>query len=266
MIAWTGRKTVEGVAYAADILFLSYLAFKELISPARRGRHEALRGIARQILFTGVDALPVVSAIALMLGLIVIIQAGIALPQVGAGAFLANIVVVALVRELGPLLTAFIVVGRSGTAMCTELGNMRVGQEIDGLEAMGISVVRFLVMPRMVGAIVAIICLAVYFDLVAVIGGFLVAKVSLTIPFLVYLGEIEQALSIAERLCAREELRDERLVFDFGPRAVARHADKELVAIVAKAIAEGDAVKIFSPLHCMYSVGCILSCDWRNQE
>jgi phospholipid/cholesterol/gamma-HCH transport system permease protein len=198
VIAWTGRKTVEGVAYAADILFLSYLAFKELISPARRGRHEALRGIARQILFTGVDALPVVSAIALMLGLIVIIQAGIALPQVGAGAFLANIVVVALVRELGPLLTAFIVVGRSGTAMCTELGNMRVGQEIDGLEAMGISVVRFLVMPRMVGAIVAIICLTVYFDLVAVIGGFLVAKVSLTIPFLVYLGEIEQALSIAD--------------------------------------------------------------------
>ncbi len=200
MIAWTGRKTVEGVAYAADILFLSYLAFKELISPARRGRHEALRGIARQILFTGVDALPVVSAIALMLGLIVIIQAGIALPQVGAGAFLANIVVVALVRELGPLLTAFIVVGRSGTAMCTELGNMRVGQEVAALEAMGISVVRFLVMPRMVGAIVAITCLTVYFDLVAIIGGFLVAKVTLTIPFLVYLEDIGRALSVTDVL------------------------------------------------------------------
>lgn len=198
MIAWTGRKTVEGVAYAADILFLSYLAFKELFSPARRGRHEALRGIARQILFTGVDALPVVGALALLLGLIVIIQAGLALPQVGAGEFLARVVVVALVRELGPLLTAFIVVWRSGTAMCTELGNMRVGQEIDAIEAMGISVVRFLVMPRMVGAVVAIICLTVYFDLVAVIGGFLVAKVSLTIPFLVYLTEIEHALSVAD--------------------------------------------------------------------
>lgn len=200
MIAWTGRKTVEGVAYAADILFLGYLAFKELFSPARRGRHEALRGIARQILFTGVDALPVVGALALMLGLIVIIQAGLALPQVGAGAFLANIIVVALVRELGPLLTAFIVVWRSGTAMCTELGNMKVGQEVDALEAMGISVVRFLVMPRMVGAVVAIICLTVYFDLVAVIGGFLVAKVSLTIPFLVYVTEIEHALSVTDVL------------------------------------------------------------------
>lgn len=200
MIAWTGRKTVEGVAYAADILFLGYLAFKELLSPSRRGRGEAFRVIARQILFTGVDALPVVGAIALMLGLIVIIQAGLALPQVGAGEFMAHVVVVALVRELGPLLTAFIVVWRSGTAMCTELGNMRVGREIDALEAMGISVVRFLVMPRVVGAVVSIVCLTVYFDLVAIIGGFLVAKVALTIPFLVYLTEIEKALSVADVL------------------------------------------------------------------
>ncbi len=198
MIAWTGRKTVEGVAYAADILFLGYLAFKELFSPARRGRREALKSIASQILFTGVDAMPVVGALALMLGLIVIIQAGLALPQVGAEAVLSNVIVVALVRELGPLLTAFIVVWRSGTAMCTELGNMRVGQEVDALEAMGISVVRFLVMPRMIGAIVALICLTVYFDLVAVIGGFLVAKVALTIPFLSYVTEIEQALSITD--------------------------------------------------------------------
>lgn len=200
MIAWTGRKTVEGVAYAADILFLGYLAFKELLFPARRGRGEASRIIVRQILFTGVDALPVVGALALMLGLIVIIQAGLALPQVGAGEFLAHIVVAALVRELGPLLTAFIVVWRSGTAMCTELGNMRVGQEIDAIEAMGISVVRFLVMPRMVGTIVALTCLTVYFDLVAIIGGFLVAKVTLTIPFLVYLEDIGRALSITDVL------------------------------------------------------------------
>jgi len=200
VIAWTGKKTAEGVAYAADILFLGYLAFKELFSPDRRGRGEASRIITRQILFTGVDALPVVGAIALMLGLIVIIQAGLALPQVGAEEFLANIVVAALVRELGPLLAAFIVVWRSGAAMCIELGNMKVEQEIDALEAMGISVVRFLVMPRMVGTIVALICLTVYFDLVAIIGGFLLAKVTLTIPFLAYVEEIERALSVTDVL------------------------------------------------------------------
>lgn len=200
MIAWAGRKTVEGVAYAADVLYLSYLAFKELLSPTRRGQGEAFRVITRQILFTGVDALPVVGAIALILGLLIIIQAGTTLPRVGAGAFLAKIIVLTVVRELGPLITAFIVVWRSGTAMCTELGNMRVGQEIAALEAMGINLPRFIVMPRLVGAIVAMICLTVYFDLVAVLGGFLVAKVKLTIPVAVYLAEIQKSLSIADAL------------------------------------------------------------------
>ncbi len=200
MIAWTGKKTVEGIAYAADVLFLSYLALKEFLSPARRGREEISKAVTRQILLIGVGALPVVGAMALMLGLIVIIQAGLVLPQVGADAFLAHVIVVTVVRELGPLLTAFIVLWRSGTVMGAELGCMRVDQEIDALEAMGIHVIGLLVMPRVVGAIVSMVCLTVYFDLVAVLGGFVVAKVVLTIPFAAYLTEIEKALSLTDIL------------------------------------------------------------------
>lgn len=200
MIVWIGRKTVEGLEFAAAVLYLGLRAFRELFSPARRGRGEVFRVITSQILFTGVDALPVVGAIALMLGLIIIIQAGITLPQVGAGAFLAKIVELTVVHELGPLLTAFIVIWRSGTAICTELGNMQVGQEIAALEAMGISLVRFLVMPRVAGVIVSMVCLTIYFDLIAILGGFLVAKVHLTIPIQVYLEEIEEALSVSDVL------------------------------------------------------------------
>src|SRR5207253_1941163 len=156
--------------------------------------------ITRQILFTGVDALPVVGAIALMLGLIIIIQAGTTLPQVGAGAFLAKIIELTVVRELGPLLTAFIVIWRSGTAISTELGNMRVAKEITALEAMGISPIRFLVMPRLVGAVVAMVCLTVYFDMTAIVGGFLMAKLKLTIPLAVYIDEIGASLSFADLL------------------------------------------------------------------
>ena len=200
MIVWIGRKTVEGLEFAAAVLYLGLRAFRELFSPARRGRGEVFRVITSQILFTGVDALPVVGAIALMLGLIIIIQAGITLPQVGAGAFPAKIVELTVVHELGPLLTAFIVIWRSGTAICTELGNMQVGQEIAALEAMGISLVRFLVMPRVAGVIVSMVCLTIYFDLIAILGGFLVAKVHLTIPIQVYLEEIEEALSVSDVL------------------------------------------------------------------
>ena len=200
MFAWIGRKTGEGVAYVADILYLGYLSLRELLLPAREARGEAFRVITRQVIFTGVDALPVVTLIALLIGLIIIIQAGTMLPRVGAGALLADIIVVTVVRELGPLVTAFIVVWRSGTAISTELGNMRVAQEITALEAMGISPIRFIVMPRLVGAVVAMVCLTVYFDMTAIVGGFLTAKLKLTIPLSVYIDEIGASLSLADLL------------------------------------------------------------------
>jgi phospholipid/cholesterol/gamma-HCH transport system permease protein len=200
VISWIGRQTSHAVAYASEVLYLGYVALKEIFAASPRERGETYRIIARQVIFTGVDALPSTTFIALMVGLIVIIQAGTTLPQVGAGALLAQIIVLTIVRELGPLITAFIVVWRSGTAISTELGNMRVGKEITALEAMGISVTRFIVMPRLVGAIIAMICLTVYFDLVAVVGGFLVAKSKLTIPLGVYFEDIGNTLSLADLL------------------------------------------------------------------
>ncbi|MEK6618439.1 MAG: ABC transporter permease, partial [Nitrospirota bacterium] len=94
VVVWLGRKTIDGYTYLSDLAALAYLSLRELAMPARQGRGEALRVITRQILFTGVDALPVVSAIALMLGLIIITQAGTQLPKVGAGALVGNIIVV----------------------------------------------------------------------------------------------------------------------------------------------------------------------------
>jgi phospholipid/cholesterol/gamma-HCH transport system permease protein len=200
VIAWLGRKTSDGVAYAAEVLYLGFLSLKALFSRSPSGRVESFRVIARQLIFTGVDALPVVTVIALLVGLLVIIEAGTMLPRVGAGTLLADIIVLSIVRELGPLVAAFIVVWRSGTAMATELGNMRVGREIDALEAMGVNLIRFLVMPRVVGAIISLICLTVYFDVVAVLGGFLVAKIKLTIPLGVYVEDIVASLSFADVL------------------------------------------------------------------
>jgi phospholipid/cholesterol/gamma-HCH transport system permease protein len=106
--------------------------------------------------------------------------------------------VVVVIRELGPLLTAFIVVGRSGTAITTELGNMRVAREVVALELMGIRVTRFIVMPRMVGMVLAMICLTLYFDVVSVLGGFFVAKIVLTVPFDAFAQGITRSLSLAD--------------------------------------------------------------------
>lgn len=195
MLEWVGARTLKGGAYLIDVVTLVVHAAYELATVWRRGRREALQVVSRQLLFTGVDALPVVSVIALMLGLIVITQAGTQLPLLGAATLIGNVVVVVVIRELGPLLTAFIVIWRSGTAITIELGNMRVAQEVTALELMGIPVMRFVVMPRLAGMALAMMCLTFYFDVVAVLGGFLVARLELVVPFAAFARSVVHTLS-----------------------------------------------------------------------
>jgi phospholipid/cholesterol/gamma-HCH transport system permease protein len=200
MISWVGQKTVGGYTYLASVAAQVSLTLGELFRTGQQGRWAALRVTFRQMLFTGVDALPVVSAIALMLGVIVITQAGTQLPKVGGEGLVGSIIVVVIIRELGPLLTAFIVIGRSGTAITTELGNMRVAQEITALELMGIRISRYITMPRVMAVVISMLCLILYFDAVAVLGGFLVAKIKLTVPFATFTEAVARALSFTDVL------------------------------------------------------------------
>lgn len=200
MVSWLGQRTIDGYTYLASLASLSTQAFIDLLAPQKQGRAASTRVIVRQVLFTGVDALPVTTVIALLLGVIIITQAGTQLPKLGASSLVGSIIVITVIRELGPLLTALIVVGRSGTAIATELGNMSVGREVVALELMGIPISRFIVMPRMVGMIVAMICLTLYFDVVAVLGGYLMASIQLTIPFYSFVEGVVKALAFADVL------------------------------------------------------------------
>jgi phospholipid/cholesterol/gamma-HCH transport system permease protein len=200
MIGWIGERAIAGYGYLASLATLSSQAFLDFVTPEHYGRRESFRIIARQILFTGVDALPVTSVIALLLGILIITQAGTQLPRLGAGGLVGTIIVVVVVRELGPLLTAFVVIGRSGTAIATELGNMSVNRELVALRLMGIPVSRFVVMPRMAGMIMSMICLTLYFDVVAIGGGYLVANVQLAVPFYAFADGILHALSLTDVL------------------------------------------------------------------
>lgn len=198
MIEWVGRKTIAGYTYLTALATLAAQAFLDFLLPAKQGRRQSLLILIRQILFTGVDALPVTTVIALMVGIIIITQAGTQLPKLGAGGLVGGIIVVTVIRELGPLLTAFIVVGRSGTAIATELGNMSVTREVVALRLMGIPISTFVIMPRMVGMVLSMICLTLYFDVVAVLGGYLVAHAQLTIPFYAFVEGVIKALSSAD--------------------------------------------------------------------
>ncbi len=129
--------------------------------------------LARQILFTGVEATRFISLIALLVGVSIVVQAQIWLLRVGQFELLGPILVAVVIRELAPLLTCFVVIGRSGTAIAAELGNMRVHGEIRLLDAQGLDPFSYLVLPRVLGMMVSVFGLTVVFVVVCFASGYL---------------------------------------------------------------------------------------------
>jgi phospholipid/cholesterol/gamma-HCH transport system permease protein len=129
--------------------------------------------LARQILFTGLEASRFVSLIALLVGISIVVQTQVWLLRVGQSALLGPILVAVVIRELGPLLTNFVVIGRSGAAISTELASMRVTGEVQVLDAQGLDPFTYLVLPRAVGVAVSVFCLTIVFYVVSFVSGFL---------------------------------------------------------------------------------------------
>lgn len=128
--------------------------------------------LVRQILFTGVEALGLVTLIAVLAGISVVTQTQFWLVKFGNSGMLGPLLVAVLIREVGPLLVNFVVIGRSGTAVSTELANMKVHGETDVLDAQGIDSTVYLAMPRVLGITVSVFCLAVIFVVVSCASGY----------------------------------------------------------------------------------------------
>lgn len=151
-----------------------------------------------QILFTGVEALPVIAFLSLALGAIIIVQGVTLLPQFGQGELIYTILITVITRELGPILTAFIVTARSGTAISTELGNMVVSHEIEAYLANGIDPISYLVVPRFLGVVFSMILLNLYFNIFGLLGSFLVTSLITTVQFHEYATNLLAALVPAD--------------------------------------------------------------------
>lgn len=148
-----------------------------------------------QVRFTGLDALWLVSGTALLLGAVTLIQAFSQLSGLGAENYLGALMVLIILRELGPLLTAVLVIGRSATAIAAELGAMQLNGEVDALAAHGVNPYQYLLLPRWLGVLVSVFALVVFFDAMALGGGFLVAKLKYGVTFAFYMDSVRQALS-----------------------------------------------------------------------
>lgn len=178
LIAKSGHQiliTTQGVGEAFLLLLQGFYWFKK----TWKYRAEILR----QMLFCGVESLPVVSVVAMFSGMIVALQVGHSLAVFQLEATIGNIVAASLCREMGPVFAAIIVAARVGTAVAAELGTMRVSEEIDALEAMSINPVRYLVMPRIWAFLIMLPVLTIYADLVGILGGAVVGRLQIGVSY-----------------------------------------------------------------------------------
>ena len=166
----------------------------------------AFRGEARfrgiDLLMTvrtcGPDALPIVTLIAFLLGVIVAFMGAVQLQKFGAAIYVANLVGVGVVREMGALMTGVIMAGRTGAAFAAQIGTMKVNQEVDALETLGVSPLEFLALPRIVGLVLMMPLLCIYADVMGVLGGAAIGSGMLGLSAHIYLKQTVSAVRLAD--------------------------------------------------------------------
>ena len=146
---------------------------------------------------SGADALPIISLISFLVGMVSAFQGAITLHKYGADIFVADGIAIGVTRELGPLMVAIVASGRSGAACAAEIGTMRVSEEVDALRTMGLDPFRYLVLPRVVAITAMVPLLTVLGDFVAVMGGAFVGVIGLDLTFAGYMQETRRALTLA---------------------------------------------------------------------
>ena len=144
----------------------------------------------------GADAVPIVVLINFLVGFVMAYQGAVQLKQFGANIFVADLVGLSVTRELGPLMTAIILCGRSGAAFAAELGSMKISEEVDALRTLGLDPMRYLVLPRTLALCLAIPILVILADAVGILGGLVVGLLSLDLTIMGYLRETTRALSV----------------------------------------------------------------------
>jgi len=166
-----------------------------LITRRKPGRKIVLRFTSEQIYFTAIEALPIVVFIALITGSMIIIQLTKQFGTVEGRYILGDLIVILVVRELGPLFTALILILRSAVAVTVETSYMSVLGELDAIEMQGIDPLHIICLPRLIGITVAICCLFFIFDIVAILGGYAIAWVITDLPMENFLEEVGKAIS-----------------------------------------------------------------------
>jgi phospholipid/cholesterol/gamma-HCH transport system permease protein len=193
-----GEATINGLAYVGGLARLAGGSARAIFIEPFRGRKLNLNRAIHQAMAVGVEALPIVSLISFFIGTILALQGAYELRKFGALHLVASAVAISMTRELGPLMTAVVVIGRSGSSFAAEIGTMKVNEEIDALETMALEPVHFLVAPKFLAMILMMPCLTTWADFMGVLGGGLFGVTSAGFTWAGYLRATIDALILRD--------------------------------------------------------------------
>ena len=189
-IGETSVGTVLGAGFALDVLWKS---LRRLFNPRHPARE--FRAVLCQMYDHGVKAMPVVTLVAVFMGMIVSLQAGVEIKVFGQESLIGRIVAASMFREMGPFITAIVLTATAGSACAAEIGTMRVSEEVDALDMMGIDPIRYLVLPRIIALSVMCVLLTVLTDCFGTLGGAIVASSQLGVSYGTYFDGVQKTLS-----------------------------------------------------------------------
>ncbi|MBK3799860.1 MlaE family lipid ABC transporter permease subunit [Azospirillum brasilense] len=196
MLERTGRTAVDGLREGRDLLsFLGLIAitFGRLIFNPQRLR---FRSVMFHIEQTGLNALPILGLLSFLIGVVLAFQGADQLRRFGAELFVVNLLGVSILREIGILMTAIIVAGRSGSAFTAQIGTMKVNQEVDAISTLGLDVVELLVVPRALALMITLPLLAFYADIMGLFGGAVMSYATLDITFGQFIRQLHGAVTL----------------------------------------------------------------------
>jgi phospholipid/cholesterol/gamma-HCH transport system permease protein len=194
LLGTAGRVALNVLYGCSSVCVLICQTLSWLVAAPLRGKGLRVRSAVENYVEFGVHSLPIVFLISSLVGAIIAMQSAYQLSRFGATQYIADLVGVSALRELAPLMTAILLAGRSGSAITAEIGTMKVAEEIDALTVIGLNPIKFLVVPKFLGMVLALPCVTVLSMLVMIFGGFFLSVAVLGLDPGIYIERSAAAL------------------------------------------------------------------------
>ena len=189
------KSSLDLVRYFGSMSFFVSETFAWIFRKKRN-----VKSLVREIIFIGIDSLPLVSLISFFIGIIIAFQTAYQLKQFSSEIYIASLVALSLVRELGPVLGSLIVAARSGASITAGIGSMKISEQVDALDAFAVDPIDYLVAPKFLALLITMPVLIIYADVLGIFGGYLVGSSKFGIPFNLYFKLTFDALAVKDLL------------------------------------------------------------------